>query len=163
MFPLQMSWSSRVRRNKPRAKERMTRPSNYMYQRCFRMSLSVRFISASFATPLTMPMVQCIRQVSVAVVGLGRTVTCGRHIRASLTPRRFPYLFDINPERKHSYICIYRNVRRAKKDAMALKEMNRLKSNCRAKSSIYTLFLGHCLLPCGLMAIYAIYERSKSH
>ena len=45
-----------------------------------------------------------------------------------------------------------------------LKETNRLKSNCSANSHIYTLFIGHCLLPCGLLAMWpsgliAIYAK----
>ena len=45
----------------------------------------------------------------------------------------------------------------AKKTANAMKEtlneMNRLKSNCSANSHIYTLFLGHCFLPYGLLTM----------
>ena len=47
-----------------------------------------------------------------------------------------------------------------KKTAIAmketLKETNRLKSNCSATSSINTLFLGHCFLPCGHVASWPL-------
>ena len=50
---------------------------------------------------------------------------------------------------------------RAQKDAMTLREINRLKSNCRAMSGIYALLVVHYLPPwaCTL----AVPEQQSTH
>ena len=71
----------------------------------------------------------------------GRTVACSRRIQASSALRRLPYLCDMTWSGIVA-IYVYRGRGSAgERYAMILKEMNRLKCNCSATSSINALLI----------------------